>query len=175
MATRNNGSNSEIEFKVEAKDHTSETSSVTEVKLEITNRMTVQASSTLMESFDPDNSVNLGPRWEKWLSRLNRFFLANGWKVEENATQMEAMLFLLAGPRVEEIHGTLGEAVTLPTDSPEDAFTKAAARLNAYFKPKRNHMMEKFNFRTAKQEESETIETYVTNYGYKPNIANLAT
>ncbi len=162
MATRNNGSNSEIEFKVKAEDHTSETSSVTEVKLEITNRMTVQASSTLMESFDPDNSVNLGPRWEKWLSRLNRFFLANGWKVEENATQMEAMLFLLAGPRVEEIHGTLGEAVTLPTGSPEDAFTKAAARLNAYFKPKRNHMMEKFNFRTAKQEESETIETYVT-------------
>jgi len=127
----------------------------------VTSKMAVQASPTLMESFDPDNTVNLGPRWEKWLSRLDRFFLANNLKKDTNAAQMEAMLFLLAGQRVEEIHGTL----TLPADeadSTDDVFTKATTKLNLYFKPKRNHMMEKFNFRTAKQDESETIDTYVT-------------
>ena len=124
--------------------------------------MSIQASPTLIESFDPDNVMNVGPRWEKWLGRLNRFFLANGLAVAADSVRMEAMLFLLAGTRVYEIHETLPVEIPSTVTVADNLFDKACHRLNAYFTPKRNRMMEQFNFANTKQGVSENIETYVT-------------
>ena len=33
----------------------------------------ITASTTLIESFDSDSMVSVGPRWAKWIKRLNQF------------------------------------------------------------------------------------------------------
>ena len=68
----------------------------------------ITISSTLIESFDPDNE---GPRWEKWIARLNQFFKANGMNVDDLDEKMLNILFLLGVERVYEIHSTLDDAV----------------------------------------------------------------
>ena len=122
--------------------------------------MSLQIPSTLIESFDPDNDQNLGPRWDKWTKRLDQFFIASGLKVGDSASKMEAILFLFGGVRLAEIHGIL--TADAPTGTATDVYSQACGKLKAHFEPKRNHMMEQFNFGRTKQRTTETVENYVT-------------
>ena len=120
----------------------------------------ITASSTLIESFNPDDESNIGPRWNKWIARLNQFFKANGMKVDDSDDKMLNTLFLLGGERLYEIHNTLDEDISDENVTTE--FDKACFRLKAYFNPKRNKIIEEFKFRATRQDPSETIEMFVT-------------
>ncbi|CAF1025218.1 unnamed protein product, partial [Brachionus calyciflorus] len=113
--------------------------------------------TTLIETFDCDNNLNLAVRWNQWLKRLEQYFTAT--RVTDDA-QKEATLFLFGGSRLFEIHESLPEAVT--DEVADTNFKKAVHRLNNYFNPKRNKVFETFIFSQAKQEKSETIDQYVT-------------
>lgn len=47
---------------------------------------------TLIESFDCDNLLNLGPRWNEWVGRLEQLFDLTGTTDDKKLT---ATLFLL--------------------------------------------------------------------------------
>ena len=118
--------------------------------------MSVPANSILQ--FDCDILVeNLGPRWTQWINRLEQYFICN--KITDD-TQMVACLFYLGGERLHQIHGTLKE-VTLP-ETCNTEYKKAKQRLDTYFNPKKNPVLEIFNFMQAKQEQHETIQQYVS-------------
>jgi hypothetical protein len=48
--------------------------------------------SATIDIFDCDSHENIGPRWNKWLKRLNQLFVASA---TTEAEQKEATLFLL--------------------------------------------------------------------------------
>ena len=113
--------------------------------------MSVPANSILQ--FDCDILVeNLGPRWTQRINRLEQYFICN--KITDD-TQMVACLFYLGGERLHQIHGTLKE-VTLP-ETCNTEYKKAKQRLDTFFNPKKNPVLEIFNFMQAKQEQHETI------------------
>ena len=87
------------------------------------------------------------------LKRLERLFI--GMKLEDDK-QKRALLLHYAGPDVDDIFDTL-------TDTGEDKdYKKAVEKLNEYFNPQINTTYEVYNFRTAKQKEEESLDTYHT-------------
>jgi hypothetical protein len=70
--------------------------------------------------------------------------------------QQRAMLLHFAGPAVDEIFDTLSD-----TGEAKD-YDKAIEALNAYFIPHVNTAFEEYNFRQAKQNQSETLDAFHT-------------
>ena len=111
----------------------------------------------MFQEFDCDSDPsNLGPKFEKWLRRLEQVFTT--YNINDANRKLSA-LFLYGGVRLDEIHDTIKD-VALP-DGTEDN-VKAVARLKGYFDPKRNEIVEEFNFREAKQGSEETLDQYAT-------------
>ena len=63
--------------------------------------------------------------------------------------------------RLDEIHDTLKD-IQVPDGTDDNVYAKAVARLSGYFNPRRNEIVEEFNFREAKQSVDETISQYAT-------------
>jgi len=118
-----------------------------------------KAASALIDMFDCDDSNNLGPRWTQWHKRLEQLFTSNG---TDDDAKKNATLFLLGGPRLFEIHETLPIVLVPPAIEGDGEYDKAVKRLNTYFNPKRNRVIEEFKFCQAKQDVNETIEQYAT-------------
>lgn len=130
------------------------------------NRNMAGASSLpLFPPFNVDDEPNsVGPRWKKWLDRLENLFVA----MDIDAHKIKkALLLHYAGERVHEIYSTL------PTpDEPESdasSSTDQAAvydlmkeQLTSYFEPKKNQQYEIYVFRSAKQQAGEHLDSYAT-------------
>ncbi len=85
---------------------------------------------------------NTGPRWKKWVTRLERLL-----------TAMNIMLHF-AGPEVDEIFDTLED-----TEAETD-YKDAAGKLTEYFAPQTNIACEVYNFRQARQNQGESLDSY---------------
>ena len=112
--------------------------------------------STVIEQFECDNQLNIGPRWNDWATRLDELFVASDTKDDE---QKRATLFLLGGTKLRKIHNSIPDK-----DEPEEGekYRHAIKKLTDYFNPKRNRVIEIYKFRQAKQLSQENIEQYVT-------------
>ena len=117
------------------------------------------AAVTLIEVFDLDNPNNLGPRWDKWIKRLDQYFSAYG--ITDDGKMLNT-LFLFAGERLSEVYETLPDLSEEETTAANTEYKKAREKLKKHFNPQRNTMVETFNFRTSKQGVNETVENYVT-------------
>jgi len=135
---------------------TVESSDNCEPEIQIFSNMTT-LNTTLIETFDCDNNLNLAVRWDLWTIRLDHYFAASN--ITDDA-QKVATLFLIGGSRLFELHRSLPQTVTDATADTE--YKKALSRLNTYFNPKRNKVYENFMFSQARQNKAETIEQYVT-------------
>ena len=80
-------------------------------------------------SFDVHADGNAGPRWKKWLARLERLFIGMNITVPK---RKRALLLHYAGPDVDEIFDTLQET------GEESEYNTAVAKLNKYFNPQVN-------------------------------------
>ena len=103
--------------------------------------------------FDVHADGNTGLRWKKWLGRFERLLVAMN---ITDKKQQRAMLLHFAGPAVDEIFDTLSA-----TGEAKD-YDKAIEALNAYFIPHVNTAFEEYNFRQAKQNQSETLDAFHT-------------
>jgi hypothetical protein len=115
-----------------------------------------------MEPFDCNGS-NPGVQWVEWQRRLEQLFLASEIKREKSELRFNALLFL-GGSQLCQIHDTLPD-VEWPVTDPVTTYTeyeKAVFRLNAYFNPQRNTVVEKFLFNEATQDSDESIAKFVT-------------
>ena len=104
---------------------------------------------------------NLGPRWTSWMDRLEQYFTASGY---DNDAKMNAALLFLAGESVNKLYGTLkSEAIPASANiSNTKVYDQTKYRLNQFFQPKRNKIIERFNFTQAKQEANETIYQFIS-------------
>jgi hypothetical protein len=103
--------------------------------------------------FDVHADGNTGHRWKKWLGRFERLLVAMN---ITDKKQQRAMLLHFAGPAVDEIFDTLSD-----TGEAKD-YDKAIEALYAYFIPHVNTAFEEYNFRQAKQNQSETLDAFHT-------------
>ena len=100
------------------------------------------------------SSSSLGPKWEKYVGRLENLFIAMG---TTHADKKKALLLHYAGEDVYNIFETL----TLEAGD-ADVYIKAKNALVTYFKPKVNHEYEKYVFRQSRQEKHENLDTFCT-------------
>ena len=104
--------------------------------------------------------LNIGPRWDDWVIRLNEYFDA---AAIDDDKQRLASLFFFGGTKLRKIHSTLPEAIPEgEEEANEGEFDKAVYRLNKFFNPKKNAVIEVYKFRQSKQDVNETIEQFVT-------------
>ncbi|XP_014678719.1 PREDICTED: uncharacterized protein LOC106818534 [Priapulus caudatus] len=122
---------------------------------------TTPADPTIMAlpafpAFEVNLDSNIGPRWEKWLTRFERLMTA---MAITDVTRKRAMLLHYAGTDVDEIFDTLTieEATGDATE-----YSVATAALNAYFTPKANTAFEVYNFRQATQKGGENMDAFAT-------------
>ncbi|XP_071503133.1 uncharacterized protein [Diadema antillarum] len=108
-----------------------------------------------LPAFPPfvETDNNPGPQWTKWLSRFERLMVALD---ISSAKRKRALLLHYAGPKVDEIFDTLQNV------GDDDDYDKAVDALNKYFQPKSNSMYEVYIFRQGKQEQTESLDQYVT-------------
>ena len=66
------------------------------------------------------------------------------------------LLLYQAGPRVREIFRQI------PDHGDDDDFDTAVNKLNAYFEPQKHRLYDVYQFRQAKQGETETLDQYYT-------------
>ena len=110
-------------------------------------------SVPIFPSLDVHADGNAGPRWQKWLARLERLFTGMDITIPK---RKRALLLHYAGPDVDEIFDTL------PDTGGDNDYDTAVAKLNEYFSPQVNSTYEVYNFRQTKQKEGESLDSYHT-------------
>ena len=109
---------------------------------------------TPLAPFDPlYEPTSLSRRWKEWKRRFEIYLLALN---ITNAKQKRAILLYQDGQATQDIFDTL------PETGDDDDYDTAMSKLDEYFTPKKNIDYEIFKFRTAKQQQHETIEQYMT-------------
>lgn len=114
-------------------------------------------TQSFLPSFPPfivgDNPTSIGNRWDEWLDRFENFLAAMDIK---DATRKRAMLLHFAGEEVHKIFRTLED-----TGEAKD-YAIATTTLTAHFKPQKNIEYERYVFRRAQQDPSESLDKYHT-------------
>lgn len=104
-------------------------------------------------SFDyASDKSNDGPRWERWVDRLENLFI--GLKID-NEDRKRALLLHYAGETVYDIYDA-------EKGQTEATYTATKQVLKTYFEPKKNTQMEVYKFRSYKQNEGQSLDEFVT-------------
>ena len=93
-------------------------------------------------------------RWRKWINRLENMLV--GMDITDDNSK-RALLLHYAGEEVSDIFETLVDT--------GNTYATAKQKLTDYFAPKKNTEYEVYKFRQAKQDQSETIDTFQTRLG----------
>ena len=119
--------------------------------------------------------TSIGPRWRKWMVRFENRITAM------NLTDPERKLALLLDYAGDDVHDdflTLTVPAAGGNDPPgNDIYHRSITALNNHYAPQVQREYEIFSFRTAKQEESESLDQFVTRLrklGATCDFANLS-
>jgi len=105
--------------------------------------------------FDIDESaVDVGQKWEEYLRKFNRFLDFQGITCEK---RMLNGLLHVAGDAVERIYDN-----QLDKDVKDKSYAEVTKVLTAHFNPKRSVFYERHVFRTLKQQQDESVLSFVT-------------
>ncbi|CAG2188160.1 unnamed protein product [Mytilus edulis] len=95
----------------------------------------------------------LGQSWTRWLRGFELYATGKG---VDDKKQKKALLLHCAGLDVQDIYFTLTE------EDGDDDFDKTIKTLKKHFDAKVNFSVERYNLRSIKQNETETIDQYIT-------------
>ncbi|XP_062571293.1 uncharacterized protein K02A2.6-like [Saccostrea cucullata] len=124
----------------------------------------------LFPQFDPEtDKINAGPRWDRWIGRLENLFIAlklvnpvvpDGEEPDQNVIKSiddrkRALLLHYVGERTYDIY-----EAQKGTTTPDYSGTKKV--LTDYFRPRKNTQMEIYNFRCYKQKEGQSLDEFLT-------------
>ncbi len=104
-----------------------------------------------VEPFIVTEGENLYKRWILWKEELDIYIVAAG---VTDKKQQKALLLHLGGREVREIYK--------PLKADDDDYAAICNKLETYFQPRKNLTYERFKFKQAKQEENESIPSYIT-------------
>ncbi len=112
-----------------------------------------------MGEFQPDDEpASVASRWERWLDRFENYLVAMQIVLP---SRKKAMLLHFAGERVYDIYrGLPAPAAPAEGQAPPDVYVTAKTQLTGYFSPRKNIEFERYVFRQAKQEPSETVDQF---------------
>ena len=114
--------------------------------------MAFKVEVTPLPMFDPmSDHSSLSQCWKAWKSRFETYISAINVTDDK---QKRALLLYQAGQETQELFDTF-------TDTGTD-YATALTKLDTYFNPKKNIDFETFKFRQATQQESETVNQFVT-------------
>ena len=134
-------------------------------------------SLSAFPSFDTQaGPTSIVPRWIKWMLRFENRTKAI------NLTDPDRKLALFLDYAGTDVYGDyLTITITPATDGnnlpPNDIYSRSIEALNNHYSPQVQREYEIFNFRAAKQEESETLDQFVTrlrNLGASCDFTNLS-
>ena len=118
--------------------------------------------------FDADGSqTEIASKWIRWKRALELYIMSKG---ITDAKQKKALLLHCGGMKVQDIFFTL-EAVTPGAD--ENVFSVAVKMLDKYFLPKINVPYERHLFRQMRQEDSETVDQFITRLRYRADYCEF--
>ncbi|KAJ8299252.1 hypothetical protein KUTeg_023312, partial [Tegillarca granosa] len=110
------------------------------------------ASIPNFPKFDDSDSHDAGPKWDKWVSRLELLF--DGMKLTDDK-QKRALLLHYAGDRVFDIYET-------QKGDSQAKYEETVNVLKNYFAPRKNIQMEIYKFRNYKQASGQSLDEFVT-------------
>jgi len=102
------------------------------------------------------NPTSVGPRWRRLKPSFEFSLEAKGVKKD---SQLKTLLLHCAGQDVQDIFDTLTDPGPVPEN--DSGYAKAMRSLDAHFVHQVNIPFERYQFRQAKQEESETADQFV--------------
>lgn len=104
-------------------------------------------------TFDPHgDSSKVGHEWKRWKRSFDIFLTARG---ETPDGQKKALLLHTAGMDVQDVFETIPNAAT-------KNYTETLEALDEKFAPQMNESYERHVFRSMSQEESETVDQFIT-------------
>ncbi|KAJ8310236.1 hypothetical protein KUTeg_012101, partial [Tegillarca granosa] len=110
------------------------------------------ASIPNFPKFDDSDSHDAGPKWDKWVSRLELLF--DGMKLTDDK-QKRALLLHYAGDCVFDIYET-------QKGDSQAKYEETVNVLKNYFAPRKNFQMEIYKFRNYKQASGQSLDECVT-------------
>ena len=103
-----------------------------------------------LQTFEVDNTHNIDRRWNIYRQEVELFLQASGISSD---VQKRAILLHSSGRRVQEIFSTLTNTGT--------SYNEACIALDGYFKPHKNIIYDRWVFRNAKQNGTETASQFI--------------
>jgi hypothetical protein len=102
---------------------------------------------------ESDNS-NTGPRWDRWVGRLENLFVAMDITEESEDGRKRAFLLHYVGERVYDNY------MAEKADTAE-TYTATKTVLDTYFKPQKNTQIKMYNFQSCTLTNGQTLDEYV--------------
>ncbi|KAK3700582.1 hypothetical protein QZH41_001580 [Actinostola sp. cb2023] len=103
------------------------------------------------------NPTSVGPRWKRWKRSFEFYVEAKG---IDKDPQRKVLLLHCAELEVQDVYDTLTDPGPVGEDDKE--YDKVMRTLDHHFSPQVNVPFERHQFRQAKQDESETVDQFVT-------------
>lgn len=112
--------------------------------------------------------TTVGARWQKWKRAFQLFVASKG---IENAAQKKALLLHCGGMKMQDIYFTFPAARDPGQDETE--YDVAMEQLDNYFRPRVNTPFERHGFRLMTQEQTESVDQFVTRLKQKAEHCNF--
>lgn len=111
---------------------------------------------------------NMSENYRRWVQRLELYLTATGISAKDESIQIATFLHVI-GPEALEVYNTF------KFDRPEDAqkLDNVKAKFKAYCNPRKNITYERHCFFIRNQNETETIDQYVTELRTKASTCEL--
>lgn len=108
--------------------------------------------------------LDLGKRWQKWLTRFERELKYSGVKLTTDSEIAQMALLIYVGTEAEEIHDSLPEPVKPETvaDAQWTEYSKSVSKLSSYFLPQQSNDFAVFEMMNTKPLSGETTKCYAT-------------
>ena len=113
-------------------------------------------ASTITLSPPPPFDFKKPDEWTKWKRRFEQFMSASGLNKEDETRQVSTLLYCL-GEEAEDVLVS-----TNITDESRKKYADVMAKLDSYFKVRRNLVFERAKFNRRDQREGESAEEYIT-------------
>ena len=94
--------------------------------------------------------------WHKWIQRFDRFRSASGLDEKSGATQVNSLIYSM-GPEADEIFASFDLS-----EENRKKYAKVKEKFDNHFIVRRNVIFERAKFNKRKQEEGETVDSFVT-------------
>ena len=127
--------------------------------------MATKGPKLKISPFDVHGSrLDLGKRWQKWLTRFERELKYSGIKLNTDSELAQMALLIYVGTEAEDIHDSLPNPVK-PEGVEETEWTdyrKTVSKLSSYFLPQQSNDFAIFELMTTKPLAGETTKCYTT-------------